>query len=79
MDPSAPEPTGLPPVAARPIRDLPRWQIVARLKGRRVRQRDIAERVGVSTTYVNLVIARKMKLSAKTEMVWRAIERALVA
>ena len=78
MDPSAPEPLGLPS-ASRPIRDLPRWQIVARLKGRRVRQRDIAERVGVSTTYVNLVIARKMKLSAKTEMVWRAIERALVA
>ena len=78
MDLLTPEAVAAAP-APRPVRSLPRWQIVARLKGRRVRQRDIAERVGVSTTYVNLVIARRMKPSAKTEKVWRAIERALAA
>lgn len=63
------------------IRNLTRTQIVTRLKDAGVTQAAIADRCGVTQSFVSRVIARRavVRPSVKSEMVWREIERALVA
>ena len=63
----------------RPIRHLPRYQIVARLKRRGVRQRDIAQATGTTTGYVSYVLSRRAGATPLAERVWREVEAALKA
>ena len=62
---------------ARPIRHLPRYQIVARLKLRGVRQRDIAQATGTTSGYVSHVLSRRAGATPLAERVWREVEVAL--
>lgn len=61
------------------VRHLPRHVIVSRLRDVRVTQQMIGDRVGVSHSFVNRVIARRavVRPSVKSEAVWREIEKAL--
>lgn len=60
------------------IRRLPAWQIARRLKKAGVRQVDVAERVGVSTSFVHDTIARrKPEGNQKAAEVWRVLEEVL--
>lgn len=59
-------------------RRMTRYQIGAALKRRRVRQGDIASRLGVSQAMVSRVIARSDQVSpAMANRVWAEIETAL--
>lgn len=57
----------------------PKWQLLAQLRRAGVTQVAIAERVGVTPSFVSRVIAHRATLrpSAKTEAIWREIERAV--
>ena len=60
------------------IRRLPAWQIAKRMKARRIRQSDVALRVGVSVSFVHDTIARrKPEGNAKAAEVWRVLEEVL--
>ena len=59
------------------VRNLPRWQIVSRLKRRGITQSEIARRAKVSQGFVSHVIARQMSRGAKAAEVWRVLEEVL--
>jgi hypothetical protein len=61
------------------IRKLPRYQILSGLRRVGVTLTDIAATVGVSVSYVSLVLARRAPLrpTANSESVWKEVERAL--
>ena len=72
------------PVMAHNIRKPqrpPRHVIVARLKDAKVRQADIARKLGVSQSFVSRVIAgtATVRPTKATEAGWRMVERALGA
>jgi hypothetical protein len=59
------------------VRLWPGWRIVRELKTRRVRQQDIAAKVGCSTATVNKTIARKRVTVELCERVWKELEEVL--
>lgn len=64
---------------AHPIRTRPKWQLVRRMRDAGVTQGAIAAKVGVSQAFVSRVLARTatVRPTAKTEAIWREIEKAL--
>lgn len=61
------------------IRNLQAHAINRRLKQLRVRQSDIAAKVGTSVSFVSTVIRRKAKDTELTQRVWQELERVLQA
>ena len=61
----------------RTLRDLPRYQIVARMRQRAVTQETIARRARCSRSYVTHVLSRRNAGTRLTERVWVTLERAL--
>jgi len=59
------------------IRNLPAWQIIARLRRAGVTQWDIAKAVGRSQTHVSGVINRRLLTGPGIEPTWKEIERVL--
>lgn len=61
------------------IRRRPRWQLVKLLRDAGVKQSEIAQRVGVTQSFVSRVLSRTatMRPTAHTEAVWREVEKAL--
>lgn len=61
------------------IRKRPAHQIVKLLRDAVLTQREIAERVGVTQSFVSRVISRRavVRPSKNSEAVWREIEKAL--
>jgi predicted transcriptional regulator len=59
------------------IRQLPRWQILARLKAARIRQADIAAKAGVSQPMVCRTISREAARTEMTERIWQILEAEL--
>ena len=65
-------------MASRPIREMPGHVVVRRMKARRVRQLDVALRVGTSSGTVSQTIHRSPTVSkALAARIWTAIEEAL--
>jgi hypothetical protein len=68
----------VPSEVMRTIRQLPRWQVVARMKAARVRQRDVADHLDMNQATVNMVLARSPKIPAATAgRVWDYLESVL--
>ena len=61
------------------IRSRPKWQVLAQLRAVGLTQVAIAERVQCSPSFVSRVLAHRATLrpSAKTEAIWREIDRAV--
>lgn len=61
------------------IKHRPRWQLVKLLRAAGVSQAQIAERVGVTQSFVSKVLSRtaSRKPNATTEAVWREVEKAI--
>lgn len=66
-------------VRTRSIRKLPAWQVRKLMRDKGVTQRDIAElaHIQVTPSFVSRTIARRatVRPSAKTEAIWREIEK----